>query len=133
MRIPNFEELEQKQIQQTQSADRDCISWGWLASGTRMHANIYFYKYYWQIFWKGSSCDGHEFLNSSDNVLTTKKAYDLRIKLESENLIHFIYNRNNPRLDSNNPFNPTAERWQGVVWAPAYDDDKDEIGLRGHK
>ena len=127
MWIPNFEELEYKQIEQEQSADKDRRSWGWRAAGTSRHPNPYFYKYYTRVFWKGSPCDGHEFLNSPDTILTIKKAFDLTRKLETEGLLHYTYSWGSPRLDPiNNPFDPNAERWEGIDWAPAYDDDTDE-------
>ena len=134
MWIPNFEELEYKQIEQEQSTERHRLSWGWRAAGGSRHPNPYFYKYYTRVFWKDSPCDGHEFLNSPDTILTIKKAFDLTGKLERKGLIHYTYSWSLPRLDPKNPFDPNAEKWEWVDWAPAYDDDTDEsVELGGHK
>ena len=74
------------------------------------------------------------FLNSPDTILTIKKAFDLTGKLERKGLIHYTYSWSLPRLAPKNPFDPNAERWEWVDWAPAYDDDTDEpVELGGHK
>jgi hypothetical protein len=123
MRIPTFKQLEADQ----QREGGVCYSYA-----TRMHPNPYFYKYMWQIFWKGSPCEGHAFLNSPDTLLSTKEAYDLRKKLADENLSYYLYNESYPRLDPASPWNPSSERWKGTQWAVAYDEDTDEP-YKGHK
>jgi len=123
MKIPSFLELEADQQREEGVAH---------SYATRMHPNPYFYKYYWWIFWKGSPCDGRAFFNRADTRLTTKQAYELRNKLSDENLTYYVYNESYPRLDPNNPFDPTAKKWKDYKWAVAYDEDTDEP-YKGHK
>lgn len=123
MRVPSFKQLE------TDQQKDDGVSYSYAC---RMHPNPHFYKYYWWIFWKGSPFEGHKFLNSLETRLTTKKAYELRHKLTVENLSYYLYNESYPRLDPNNPFDLTKEKWKNCRWAPAYDDDSDEP-YKGHK
>ncbi|MBL8792588.1 MAG: hypothetical protein JNM56_01655 [Planctomycetia bacterium] len=50
--------------------------------------------------------------------------------------LYWLYNRQLPRRDSANPFDPDHPRWAGVEWALAYDDDLDPVAaepLAGHK
>ncbi|RIZ64940.1 MAG: hypothetical protein D0531_12175 [Methylococcales bacterium] len=124
MRIPTFKQLEADQLRE------GGVSYSY---AMRMHPNPYFYKYYWWVFWKGSPCEGHAFLNSSKTRLSTKEAYELRNKLAEENLSYYLYNESYPRLDaSNNPWDPSSERWNDTQWAIAYDEDTDEP-YKGHK
>ena len=91
-----------------------------------MHPNPYYYKYYWWVFWKGSPCDGYQFLDT-EYRLSTKQAFDLRKKLTLERESFLLYNSRFPRLDPiNTPFDPQAKIWQGTEWAKAFDEDTDE-------
>jgi len=123
MRIPTFKQLEADQLRDGGAS---------YSYAMRMHPNPYFYKYLWRIFWKGSKFDKDKFLNSPETRLTTKQAYDLRNKLSDENLTYYVYNESYPRLDPNNPFDPTAKKWKDYKWAVAYDEDTDEP-YKGHK
>ena len=53
MRIPSFKKLQE---------DFDQEGFKTSSYATFMHPNPIFYKYYWWVFWKGSPCDGREFI-----------------------------------------------------------------------
>ena len=123
MRIPSFKKLEEDHNRE-----------GFLSRSyaTFMHPKPIFYKYYWWVFWKGSPCDGKEFLGNGYRM-STKQAFELMAKLESEHESYYLYNKQLLRLDPvNTPFDPDAGKWQGVEWAKAFDEDPDEE-YEGHK
>lgn len=96
--------------------------------GDRMHPNPRFYKYIWRIFWKGSPAEGTNVL--ALQPLTTAEAMKLIDRLEKENEPYMLYNDKRPRKGT--IFDPTAKKWQNAKWAPAFDEDGDEI-WNGHK
>ena len=111
---PNFMELE--------AIKRGCISYA-----TYMHPNPRFYKYYWWIFWRGSTCEGLQF-RSNEHRLSTKAAFDLMDLLSKKKEPHIIYNIRLPRLGPDSPFDPNSKRWvAGTEWAPGYDEDTDPV------
>ena len=123
MRLPSFKKLEE---------DHNREGFRSRSYATFMHPKPLFFKYYWWVFWKGSPCDGKEFLGNRYR-LPTKQAFELRAKLRSEHESYWLYNRRLPRLDpANTPFNPHAEKWQGVEWAKPFDEDFDDE-FKGHK
>ncbi len=65
--------------------------------------------------------------------MSTKQAFELMAKLEPEHESYCLYNKQLLRLDPvNTPFDPHAEKWQGVEWTKAFDEDPDEE-YEGHK
>ena len=94
---------------------------------TKIHPEPRFYKYYWWVFWEGSPCEGREFLSDAHR-LSTAAAAALMDRLHAEDKPYLLYNTRQPRRDPDNtPFDPASDRWAGVTWAPAFDDDKDEL------
>ncbi len=131
MRIPSFDELRRERTDCQLAGERSCCSS--YASG--IHPNPRFYKYYWWVFWNESPVDGKEFL-SSQYRLSTAAAFELLDNLKERNEPCWLYNTSSPRLGSTIPFDPQSKHWQGLRWAPAYDDDPDpvvEIEGIGHK
>ena len=122
MRVPSFQRLAE-----------EIEAEGFLIASyaSRIHPNPRFYKYYWWVFWQQSPCDGHEFL-STCHRLPTKQAFDLMQTLQSKRLSYWLYNQQLPRLDPLVPFDPSAQKWQGIEWAPTYNDDIDPE-YRGYK
>jgi hypothetical protein len=100
--------------------------------GSFMHPNPRIFKYYWWIFWEGSICDGNSFL-VDENRLSTNGANALCEKLSAQKISHWIYNTRLPRLDTESPFDPSSKKWQGVNWAPAFDEDCDRLTSNGFK
>lgn len=116
MRVPNFEKLRE----QVAAGERGCHSYAKFRV-----PNPRFYKYYWWVFWSGSPCDGRAFL-TAEHRLPTKAAFDLMQKLDADGELYWLYNTQLPRRDpGNTPFDPKAARWEGVEWAPAFDQDPD--------
>jgi len=104
----------------------------WLCSGTGLHPNPRYWKYDWWVFHKDSPIDGHAFLKDPYR-LSTKEAHDLIQMIEASQGLCWLYNVRRPRLDpGNTPFDPLHPRWDGIEWAPAYDDDPD-VPMNGHK
>ncbi len=117
MRTPNFKTL----IAETDQKGFYSL----ICEASFMHPNPRYYKYYWWIFWQGSTCDGLKFL-SKKNRLSTKTAFDLIEKLKRDRQSYWVYNRKLPRLDPNNPFDPNAKVWRKTEWAKSFDEDPDE-------
>ncbi len=131
MRIPDFAKLREERAHCRKVGGRCCCTH--YSSG--IHPNPRFYKYYWWVFWNESPVDGDAFLGDQYR-LSTAAAMQLLKSLEERNEPCWLYNTSSPRLGSTIPFDPQSKHWQGVKWAPAYDDDPDpvvEIQGSGHK
>ena len=127
MREPSFLDL-QIEIETAQSLGKSTSA----SYAKFRHPNPRFYKYRWWVFWAGSSCDGWGFL-APENGLGDKEAWELMAKLTRQDQVFWLYNKQWPRLDSTNPFDPKAAKWKGVEWAQAYDEDPDLPDPRGYK
>ena len=115
MKIPRFEALRKQ-------TDADGVSQSF---AVHMHPNPRFYKYIWWVFWRGSACDGREFL-SDTHALCTADAMALIEKLRADNERHWIYNSRIPRDQPGvTPFHRDAAKWRGHSFASAFDDDAD--------
>lgn len=104
---------------------------GWWMYASRIHPRPEFYKYDWWIFWAGAPVDGDELIFNEQYMMSTSDALALRDRLSKMGEVYFLYNRKRPRLDPANPFDPSAERWEGVEWAPPLADDPDPEVTRG--
>lgn len=131
MLTPNFDRLRSERARSLKRGQRCRCS----SNASDVHPNPRFYKYYWWVFWNESPVDGFEFLTDQYR-LSMAAAIELMNSLKERNEPYWLYNKKVPRLGSNIPFNLQSPRWQGVDWAPAYDEDPDPIsdweGL-GHK
>jgi hypothetical protein len=119
MRLPTFSMLDE-------ARKEGCLCQSYALT---LHPNPRFYKYVWWVFSKYSTAEGQEFFSEA-NRLTTAAAMRLLERLKAENEPCVLYNARLPRAGS--IFDPTAEKWQSVEWAPAYEEDKDE-SWNGHK
>jgi hypothetical protein len=131
MQVPNFEKLRRERADCEKTGRRaKCSSY---AAG--VHPNPRLFKYHWWVFWNESPVDGHEFISDRYHFCTAA-AMELVASLKERNEPCWLYNSRLPRLGSTIPFDPKSKRWQGVTWAPAYDDDPDPMAggeLSGHK
>lgn len=92
-----------------------------------MHPDPKMYKYLWWVFWRGSPCDGQEFLDPQ-HALATAKAMTLIQELQDRNETHWIYNQRIPRLRLEPPlFDQDAPKWCGSGFAVSYEEDLDAV------
>jgi hypothetical protein len=100
--------------------------------GTFLHQNPKFYKYYYWIYHRGILIEGRGFFDNQYR-LPIKKAFDLIDQLKQSDQPCVIYNRRIPRWDPDViPFDRNSAKWKDYEWAPAFDDDQDEL-FRGFK
>ena len=103
-------------------------------SGSNINPNPKLYKYYWWIY----SMESYE--NSAAEVfytkahrLSTKKFEEEAIRLQ-DNKISFAYvNRKLHRLGTIFDYEKLKEKYPDIEFAPAYEDDNDEMIENGHK
>jgi hypothetical protein len=103
-------------------------------SGSNINPNPKLYKYYWWIY----SMESYE--NSAAEVfytkahrLSTKKFEEESIRLQ-DNKISFAYvNRKLHRLGTIFDYEKLKEKYPDIEFAPAYEDDSDEINDEGHR
>jgi hypothetical protein len=103
-------------------------------SGSNLHPNPILYKYYWWIY----SLESEQ---KSANDVFYKKAYRINTKeFEEEskrlqdNKISFAYiNIKLHRLNTIFDYRKLKEKYPDMEFAPAYEDDNDEIIENGHK
>lgn len=117
MLIPNFENLTKlpKEI---------------FAGGSRMHQNPRSYKYHWQIFWRGSPCDGSQFFETEQ--LSTEDAFKFMAELRTKLEPFWIYNLRKRRIGVA-IWDLDSSKFSDEEWAPAYDEDTDPIHESGHR
>ena len=103
-------------------------------SGSNINPNPKLYKYYWWIY----SMESYE--NSAAEVfytkahrLSTKKFEEEAIRLQ-DNKISFAYlNTKLHRLGTIFDYEKLKEKYPDIEFAPAYEDDSDEMNEEGHK
>lgn len=119
MRFPSFSQLEKMR------AEGRCRR----SSPQNLHPSPRSYKYYWWVFFKDSKVEGEAFL-SPEYRISTAAAMKLMRRLADEKEPCMVYNALLPRKDSS--LDPNDYKWKDAEWAPAFDDDPDEI-WEGHK
>src|SRR6185369_5408893 len=120
MKIPSFCEL----IEEPHGGSR--------SYAMHMHPDPHYYMYRWWVFWRGSPCDGREFLSDTYS-LCTADAMALLGQLASENEGYWIYNKALPRNEpGTTPFDRTSAKWLGKTFAPPLDQDPNPE-WRGHR
>lgn len=102
-------------------------------SGSGVHENPKFYKYYWWIYSMESQEDSAaEVFYKKEYRLSLKEFNDEAKRLES-NKISFAYvNSKVHRLGSILNYNKLKEKYPDIEFAPSFEDDTDEI-FKGHK
>ena len=100
--------------------------------GRFLHPNPKLWKYYFYFFTEDAEREGDTFF-CEENRLSIA-AYDKRVKtFDREEDLAFVYNRRHPRRGPDTPFDESHKRWEGVEWAPPFDEDPDpevEDGFR---
>lgn len=97
----------------------------------RLHPQARFYKYLWQVWTPKSDFEGQDFFQFGPRF-STAQYVALRERMLQAGEPAWVYNQQLPRLGAGTPFDPEHPRWQGVVFAPAWDDDSDPV-WQGHK
>jgi len=97
--------------------------------GYMPHANPRMYKYFWRVFVMDTPWENREFFERAP-ILTTAQFMDLYAKYRANGVSCLIYNYHLPRHGS--IFDQTSAKWEGVTFAPAWDDDPD-AEWQGHK
>ncbi|MEQ3636462.1 hypothetical protein [Alcanivorax sp.] len=107
------------------------VSLCWWMYGNNIHSIPAHYKYDWWVFWEESPVDGDELIFNEKYRMSTAEASALYGRLMNAKIVFFMYNRKRPRWDPANPFDPNAERWRDVAWAPSLADDPDPVVIEG--
>lgn len=115
MRIPDFNALKQQS-----PAEGLCHSYA-----QRPHADPRLNKYRWWVFWRGSACDGREFL-AEDYGMCTADAMALMERLTLSQERHWVYNQRMPRDEPGvTPFDRASAKWRNTQFAPSLNEDTD--------
>ena len=103
-------------------------------SGSNLHPNPKMYKYYWWIYsMESKEKSAAEVFYSKAHRLTTKKFEKESIRLQ-DNKISFAYvNIKLHRLGSIFDYEKLLKEFSDIEFAPAYEDDSDEMNEEGHK
>jgi hypothetical protein len=103
-------------------------------SGSNINPNPKLYKYYWWIYsMESKEKSAAEVFYSKAHRLTTKKFEEEAIRLQ-DNKISFAYvNRKLHRLGTIFDYEKLKEKYPDIEFAPAYEDDSDEMNEEGHK
>ena len=112
------------------SKDRPCIRF---ASGpTAPSGNLRFYKFFWQVFSLESPLEGNAFLQHAPRLCNAQFEAEIE-RLRERGLSCMVYSWRRPRKDPSNPWDLNNVKWNGVEFAPSWDDDIDPIIAGGHK
>lgn len=104
---------------------------GLVSFAQRLHPQPRFYKYLWQVWTPTSESEGEDFFRFGPRF-TTAQYVVLREGMLQAGEPGWVYNRQLLPLGAGTPFDPKHPRWQGVLFAPAWDDDSDPV-WEGHK
>ncbi len=102
-------------------------------SGSNLHPNPKMYKYYWWIYsMESQERSAAEVFYTKAYRLTTKEFEEESIRLQDK--ISFAYvNRKLHRLGSIFNYEKLKEKYPDMEFAPAYENDNDEMIENGHK
>ena len=103
-------------------------------SGSNINPNPKLYKYYWWIYsMESKEKSAAEVFYSKAHRLTTKKFEEEAIRLQ-DNKISFAYvNTKLHRLGTIFDYEKLLKEFSDIEFAPAYEDDSDEMNEEGHK
>lgn len=103
-------------------------------SGSNINPNPKLYKYYWWIYsMESKEKSAAEVFYSKAHRLTTKKFEEEAIRLQ-DNKISFAYvNRKLHRLGTIFDYEKLLKEFSDIEFAPAYEDDSDEMNEEGHR
>jgi hypothetical protein len=102
--------------------------------GSNINPNPKLYKYYWWIYsMESKEKSAAEVFYSKAHRLTTKKFEEEAIRLQ-DNKISFAYvNRKLHRLGTIFDYEKLLKEFSDIEFAPAYEDDSDEMNEEGHR
>ena len=103
-------------------------------SGSNINPNPKLYKYYWWIYsMESDENSAAEVFYTKAYRLSTKKFEEESIRLQ-DNKISFAYvNTKLHRLGTIFDYEKLKEKYPDIEFAPAYEDDNDEMIENGHK
>ncbi|MGJ0321961.1 hypothetical protein [Aliarcobacter cryaerophilus] len=103
-------------------------------SGSNINPNPKLYKYYWWIYsMESKEKSAAEVFYTKAYRLSTKKFEEESIRLQ-DNKISFAYvNRKLHRLGTIFDYEKLLKEFSDIEFAPAYEDDSDEMNEEGHK
>ena len=103
-------------------------------SGSNINPHPKLYKYYWWIYsMESDENSAAEVFYTKAYRLSTKKFEEESIRLQ-DNKISFAYvNRKLHRLGTIFDYQKLKEKYPDIEFAPAYEDDSDEINDEGHR
>jgi len=97
------------------------------ASGNPRH-----YKHFWQVFSLESPLEGGEFLQHAPGLCIAQCEAEIA-RLHAAGQSCMLYGWRRPRKDPANPWDLGSDRWKGVEFAPAWDEDSDPVVEGGHR
>ena len=103
-------------------------------SGSNINPNPKLYKYYWWIYsMESDENSAAEVFYTKAHRLSTKKFEEESIRLQ-DNKISFAYvNRKLHRLGTIFDYEKLLKEFSDIEFAPAYEDDSDEMNEEGHR
>lgn len=103
------------------------------ASGpTAPSGNPRFYEFSWQVFSLESPLEGAAFLQHAPRLCNAQFEAEIE-RLARHGMSCLVYSWRRPRKDSTNPWDLNNDKWNGVDFAPSWDDDTDPVIAGGHK
>lgn len=103
-------------------------------SGSNLHPNKTHYKYYWWIYsLETAHSSAHEVFYKDEFCLSTKEFIEKISDLENKKIPFAYVNLKLHRLGSTWNYERLKEKYPDIEFAPAYEDDTDEIAEDGHK
>ena len=103
------------------------------ASGTQVEpAHARLYKHYWQVFSIESPWEDDEFFAQAEHLCTADMVRTTERLLAAGHAC-VVYGWKRPRTGPDTPWDRTHPRWKDAIFAPAWDEDTDEISIGGHK
>ena len=104
-------------------------------SGSHLHANVRLYKYYWWIYAENSIYENaQKVFFIEEHKLSTKQAFDMMDKLKDERIKYAYVNLREHRLGTTLwDYKKLQTKFPNIAFAPAYEDDLDDISQNGHK
>lgn len=102
------------------------------ANGLGPVGNPRFYKYLFRVFSDESPWEGDRFFQHAP-LLSVADFYTETERLLQAGKSCAVYVVRRPRLDPANPWDLSSPRWEGVTFAPPWDEDLDPVVDGGHR
>ena len=104
-------------------------------AGSHLHPNVTYYKYYWWIYAENSVYENAEkVFFIEEHKLSTKQALEMMDKLKGERIKYAYVNIREHRLGTTLwDYKKLQTKFPNIRFAPAYENDLDEVTEDGHK